>query len=120
MGPKALKQLRSFKDHPISRVYFELFKDFYPTYDVFQPNIEISVLNEDPVTKRAVFRFKNSVFLEDSEDYIYHIYLALGITEGVLSRQLETEVKCNVEKIYVSKNKGASYFDVSIQIKDKS
>ena len=119
-GPKVYKQLKSFRGHPISAIHLEVFKDFYPTYDIFQPNIEISILKADPERKKAIYRFKNSVFLEDSDDFIYHIYIACGITEGVLERELDTQVECNVEEIYVSKkNKKDSYFDLSIQIRDK-
>ncbi|MFX1408259.1 MAG: hypothetical protein ACFFBW_15015 [Promethearchaeota archaeon] len=117
-GPKVYKQLKSFKGHPISTIHLQVFKDFYPTYDIFQPNIEISVLNSNIKEKKATYRFKNSLFLENSEDYIYHIYIACGITEGVLERELKTPVECNVEKIYVSKKKEDSYFDLSIKIKD--
>ncbi|MFX0188537.1 MAG: helix-turn-helix domain-containing protein [Candidatus Hodarchaeota archaeon] len=119
-GPKVYKQLKSFKDHAITTIHLEVFKDFYPTYDIFQPDIEISILKADPERKKAIYRFKNSVFLEDSDDFIYHIYIACGITEGVLEKELKTMVECNVEEIHVAKNKEESYFDLSIQIKDKS
>ncbi|MFW9898765.1 MAG: helix-turn-helix domain-containing protein [Candidatus Thorarchaeota archaeon] len=119
-GPKVYKQLKSYKGHPISRIHLEVFKDFYPTYDIFQPDIEISILKADPERKKAIYRFKNSIFLEDSDNFIYHIYIASGLTEGVLERELNTRVECNVEEIHVSKkNKQDSYFDISIQIKDE-
>ena len=118
-GPKVYRQLKSFKGHPISTIHLEVFKDFYPTYDIFQPNIEISVLSSNVEEKKATYRFKNSIFLENSEDFIYHIYIACGITEGVLERELKRPVECNVEEIYVSKDKEESYFDLSIKIKDQ-
>lgn len=115
-GPNVYKQLKSLKDIPISRIHLESFKNFYPVYDIFQPNIEISIINSDIEGKSATFRFENSSFLDDSKDYVYHIYIICGITEGILSRALKSEVKCDVKEIYVAKGKGKSYFDITIKI----
>lgn len=116
-SPTVLKQLKTIRDHPISRLHLEVFKNFYPSYDIFQPNVEISILEIDSEGKNATYRFQNSIFLEDSEDYIYHIYIMSGITEGILSRALKTDVLCNIKKIHVSDDKEQSYFDISIKIK---
>lgn len=115
-GPNVYKQLKSLKDVPISRLHLESFKNFYPVYDIFQPNIEISTLNIDLEGKNATFRFKNSLFLEDNEDYTYHIYIMCGITEGILARELKSDVSCSVKEIHVGENKSESYFDILIQI----
>ncbi|MHA1670098.1 MAG: hypothetical protein ACTSV5_05905 [Promethearchaeota archaeon] len=115
-GPNVYKQLKSVKDVPISRIHLESFKNFYPVYDIFQPNIEISIINTDIKGKNATFRFKNSSFLSDSEDYSFHIYIMCGITEGILSNELKSEVSCNVKKIYVAEDKKNSYFDIIVQI----
>jgi len=114
--PIIYKQMKTIKDHPISRIHIESFKSFYPAYDIFQPNIDISIINLDLKGKTATFRFKNSIFLEDSKDYIYHIYIMCGITEGILSRELKTEVSCNVKEVYISEDKKDSYFDINIKI----
>jgi len=114
-GPNVYKQLKSLKDVPISRIHLESFKSFYPVYDIFQPNIEISIIDSDLKGKSATFRFNNSSFLEDSEDYTYHIYIICGITEGILSRALKSEVSCNIKEIYVAEDKKDSYFDINIK-----
>jgi hypothetical protein len=101
---------------PISRLHLESFKNFYPVYDIFQPNVEISIIDIDLKGKNATFRFKNSLFLEDNDDYIYHIYIMCGITEGILARELKSEVLCSIKEIHVGENKDESYFDIIIQI----
>jgi len=116
-GPSILKQLKSIKDSPISRIYLESFKSFYSAYDIFQPNIEISILTIDQEGKSATYRFKNSIFLENTDDFIYHIYIMCGISEGILNRALKTEVLCNIDQIYISDNKDESFFDINIKIK---
>jgi len=115
-GPNVYKQLKTLKDHPISRIHLESFKNFYPVYDIFQPNIEISILKIDQEEKSATYRFKNSLFLENSDDFIYHIYIMCGITEGILNMVLKTEVICNIEQVYISNEKENSFFDISIKM----
>ena len=116
-GPSIYKQLKSIKDHPIPRIHLESFKSYYSAYDIFQPNIDISILKIDQDGKTATYRFKNSVFLEDTDDYVYHIYIMCGISEGILTKVLKTEVSCDIEQISISENKEDSFFDVTITIK---
>lgn len=118
-SPNIYKQLKSLKGNPISRVHLELFKEFYAAYDIFQPETEISILNVDPKGQEAIYRFKNSVFLEDNDLYIYHIYLMTGITQSILERELGQDVSCKVENYHISDDKKDSYFDVSIIIGNK-
>ena len=76
-SPKVYNQLKYFKNHPISKytkIHLEIFKEFYPTYDIFQPDVDISILKIEPQGQKAIYRFRNSVFLEDNEDYLYHVY----------------------------------------------
>ncbi|MFX0024758.1 MAG: winged helix-turn-helix transcriptional regulator, partial [Candidatus Hermodarchaeota archaeon] len=77
-GPSILKQMRTLKDNPISRIHLESFKSFYPVYDPFSPDIKISIINIEPKGKSATFRFKNSPFLHDTQDFDYHIYIICG------------------------------------------
>ncbi|MFX0042728.1 MAG: hypothetical protein ACFE8L_07440 [Candidatus Hodarchaeota archaeon] len=116
-GPSIYKQLKSIKDHPISRIHLESFKSFYSAYDIFQPNVDISILKINAEGKSATYRFKNSVFLEDTDDFIYHIYIMCGISEGILNKVLKTEVLCEIEQISISDNKDESFFDITIKIK---
>ncbi|MFX1304990.1 MAG: hypothetical protein ACFFBV_07930 [Promethearchaeota archaeon] len=116
-GPSIIKQLKSIKDSPISRIYLESFKSFYSAYDIFQPNIEITILTIDQEGKIATYRFKNSIFLENTDDFIYHIYIMCGISEGILNRALKRDVLCNIDQIYISDNKKESFFDITIKIK---
>ncbi|MFX1489400.1 MAG: hypothetical protein ACFFBI_09645 [Promethearchaeota archaeon] len=115
-GPNLLKQLKGLKDYAISRIILESFKNFYSAYDIFQPEIEITILKIDQDGRSATYRFKNSIFLEDSDDFIYHIYIMSGISEAILERVLNKEVSCEIDQIYISDNKDKSFFDLSILI----
>ncbi len=116
-GPNVLKQLKSLSRPRLMKYHLEALRIFYSAYDIFQPDIEISVLETDMKNQKVIYRFKNSVFLENTEEFIYHIYISVGIIEGVLTRKLNIPVECNVIKINVGNNKENSYFDISIQIK---
>lgn len=115
-GPSVLKQMRSLKDNPISRVHLESFKSFYPVYDPFSPEIEISIIDIDPKGKSATFRFKNSPFLLDTKDFDYHIYIIAGITEGILERELKMDVLCEIKEVNPSKRKENAYFDIIVKL----
>ena len=115
-GTNIYKQLKGLKDIPISRVHLESFKNFYPVYDPFSPDIDISIINFDPKEKSATFRFKNSPFLGDSQDFDYHIYIICGITEGILERELKTKVECDIKEINPASDESDAYFDIIIKI----
>lgn len=118
-SPKIYKQLKYLKNHPISqlrKIHLEIFKEFYPTYDIFQPDVDISILKVDPKGNRAIYRFRDSVFVDDNEDYLYHIYFMCGLTEGILEKELKRNVKCMLENYHIGGNKKDSYFDISITI----
>jgi len=118
-SPKVYKSLKYLKKHPISqlsKIHLEVFKEFYPTYDIFQPDIDISILEIDPKGNKAVYRFKNSVFVEDNDNYIYHVYFMLGLTEGILERETGKDIECNLVNFHIAGEKEDSYFDISIVI----
>ncbi|MFX1497233.1 MAG: hypothetical protein ACFFBH_06885 [Promethearchaeota archaeon] len=115
-APNIYKQMKALKDNPISRVHLESFKNFYPVYDPFSPEIEISIINFDPEGKSATFRFKNSPFLSDTSEFDYHIYIICGITEGILERELKAKVVCKIKEIHPSINKEEAYFDIMINL----
>lgn len=114
--PNIYKQMKSLKDNPISRVHLESFKNFYPVYDPFSPDIDISIINFDLEEKSATFRFKNSPFLSDTNEFDYHIYIICGITEGILERELKTKALCEIKEIHPSINKKDAYFDIIIKL----
>ncbi|MHA1148883.1 MAG: winged helix-turn-helix domain-containing protein [Promethearchaeota archaeon] len=111
-----MNQLRELKHVKLNRLHLQAFQQFYTAYDIFQPDIVITIKELDEKNQYAVYRFHNSIFLEDSEDYIYHIYLMIGITEGILENALEREVNVKVKEIYIGSSKEDSYFDIEIQI----
>jgi len=118
-GPEVFEDLKKLKDKEFSNEHLDAFINFFPSYDIFQPDIEISMLELDTKNMRAIFRFKNSAFLEDSDDYIYHLYLTCGITEGILKNTYDPQIECEIEQIHVGKNKEDSYFDLSIKLVKK-
>jgi hypothetical protein len=115
-APNVYKQMKLLKDNPISRIHLESFKNFYPVYDPFSPEIDISIINFDAEGRTATFRFKNSPFLYDTNEFDYHIYIICGITEGILERELKTKVACKIKEIHPSINKNDAYFDVIITL----
>ena len=116
-GEDVFKKLKSLTEKPFSKQHLEALRDFYPSYDIFQPNVDISIVNIDPKDKKAIYRFKNSLFLDDMENHIYHIYLIAGITQGIFTNAYGIPIECKIEKINITNKLENSYFDLSLQIK---
>lgn len=113
---KSKKQLEGIRGNPIIKLYFEAFRKFYPSFDLMQPNIKISEPIIQNSGKKAVYRFTNSEFIRDSEDFIYHFYIIAGIIEQQFSCLFNRNINCNVEKINISHEKEESYVDISITV----
>ncbi len=116
-GQTILKGLRGLRGNPILKLYFKVFSEFYPSYDILQPSIEISEPRFNKTGTKAYYRFTNSEFVENSDDFIYHFYIVTGIIEALWERELEKQVACNVENVYVSDKVGESFVELSIEVK---
>lgn len=110
-----IKKLEDFKTSPLKQLHFEVFKDVFPSYYIFEP-IHISDPKIDNSGKKGIFRFKDSEFLNNS-DSLYHFYLISGMIETKMSNDLGVPIKCNIDKIHISDKKEDSYVDISIEFK---
>ncbi|MFX1338853.1 MAG: winged helix-turn-helix transcriptional regulator [Promethearchaeota archaeon] len=116
-GPTIKRQMKVIKGSPIIKLYFEIFKNFYTSYDLLQPTIEISDPEIDETGMKAKYRFTKSEFLEDTDEFIYHFHMAVGIMEAIFSREIGRTVECNIEDIHISDKKEDSYIEISVDIK---
>ena len=116
-APTITRQMKVVKGSPILKLYFELFKSFYSSYDLLQPAIEISDPDIDESGMKAKYRFSKSEFLEDTDDFIYHFHMAVGIMEAILTREIGRPVECFIEDIHITDNKEDSYVEISVNIK---
>ena len=117
-NPNFSEQLTSMQTSFDIKTHLDVFKNMYPSFDLFQESVEISEIFRDENNKKAVYRFKNSEMLKDSDESIYHFYIACGILEAIFPKELNREVICNVEKIHLSKKEeGDSYVDLSLEFK---
>ena len=113
--PRTLKQLKKLNSQKISQVHVDIFKNLYTSFDVLQPDVKLSVIEEDYENQQVLVRFTNSVFLDGSDDLIYHAYVVSGIGEAIMSLILKRNVEVNIRKIHVDREKKFSYFDMEIK-----
>ncbi len=106
---------RFTNDIPI-KTFLEIFREFYPYFDVFQSFLEISIREINQRGNKATYRFTHSDFLEDTDDFIYHFYLISGIIETTFSRELKKNVFCDVVKVNISDIKANSFLEISLEI----
>ena len=116
-GPTVSKSLRGLRGNPILKLYFKVFSEFYRTYDILQPSVEISEPRFDKTGTKAYYRFTNSEFVKNSDDFIYHFYIVTGIIEALWERELEKPITCKVENVHVSEKVGDSFVELSIEVK---
>jgi len=108
---KEIEKLRVITD---TKAYLKLFKEFYNSFDFFQDDIDISIVELHQ--NKVIYRIKNSEYLDNSDAFIYFFYVMCGITEGIYLRNLNIKIVCNVEKFHVSSNKEENFIDISLEI----
>lgn len=113
-GPTFAKELEKVRGSPDIEMHLRRFKKLYITFDFLQEDLEIEILKLDG--NRAVYRFRNSEFLSNSEEYLYYFHMICGIIERYLSNEVPGQVNSNVEAVHIDKLKENSYIDISIEI----
>jgi len=114
-GPTFAKELEKVRGSPDIEMHLKRFKKLYPTFDFLQEDLDIQIIELEK--NNAIYRFRNSEFLHNSNDYIYYYYMICGIIEGFLSKEIPGQVICNIESIQLDEIKENSYIDISIEIK---
>ncbi len=114
LGDAYTKEFEKIKANSNTKTYLELFKEFYNSFDFFQDDLDISLVELNP--NRVIYRVRNSEFLENSDDFIYYFYIVCGITEGIYLRGLDVNIKCSIENIQIANNKQESFVDISLEI----
>ncbi|MFX0135250.1 MAG: winged helix-turn-helix domain-containing protein [Candidatus Hodarchaeota archaeon] len=110
------KRLEDFKNNPIKELHFEVFKDIFPAYYIFE-SIDVSDPKISKTKNKAVFRLTNSEFLTNFDDSLYHFNVISGIIESKMSTDLGVPITCNIETIHISDKKEESHVDLSIEFK---
>jgi len=114
LGDAYTKAFEKIKKNSNSETYLELFREFYNSFDFFQDDLDISLMELS--SHKVRYRIKNSDFLDNSEDFLYYFYIVCGITEGIYLQGLDINISCNVEDINILKNKKESYIDISLEL----
>jgi DNA-binding transcriptional regulator YhcF (GntR family) len=112
IGLAYTKEFEKVRDSDDYVVILKLFKEFYNSYDFFQEDLDIQIVELHQ--NKVIYRLQNSEYL--NQNYIYFFYIACGITEGIYLQNLNLEVNCNVKNINLAKNSAESYIDISLEI----
>jgi hypothetical protein len=116
LGPMISKELKGFKVNRLIKIYYEVFGRFYPTYEVAQPSIDISVQKIDKNNTRTILKFSNSEYLQTNDDFILHAYIIAGLIEELWKKEAGRIIKCNVGNVYISDKKEESYYELYLDI----
>ncbi|TXT60329.1 MAG: hypothetical protein BAJALOKI1v1_1280007 [Promethearchaeota archaeon] len=108
------EEFKKVKNGSDTREKLKLFQLFYNSFDFFQDDIEIKIIELSK--NKIIYRLFDSEFFDQSKQYEYFFYILCGITEGIYQQNLNLAVEVNVEKYVFSKKKGESYIDISLKI----
>ena len=115
-GKSLMKEFAALKKVSDPKPHLEFFNKLYPSFNFLQDTMEITEMRFEKNNRKAIYRFKNSEFLETHDDYIFYFYLVAGIAEAYLSEELSRNVVCEIIEINVKDKKENSYVDMSIEI----
>ena len=116
LKPFSSEKLKSVRYNRILKLYYDVFGKFFPSLNIINPIIELSVKKKRGKKDKLLLKFTDSEFLEDSNDFIYHFYISAGIIEAIWKREVNKNVKCNIEKIFISEKRENSFIELSIEI----
>jgi len=114
LGPMVSKELRGFKVSRLVKVYYTVFGQFYPSYDITQPTIEISIEKMENNKQKTILKFNNSEFIGPSGEFSYHAYIMAGLIETLWKKEVGKKIYCNVESIHPSDKREDSFYVLSI------
>jgi len=115
VGVSYIKEIEQFKAESDPKMLLKIFQEFYNPFDFIQEGVDISIIQLND--KLAIYRFKNSEFLETTDKSIYYFYLMCGIAEGLYLDYFNKVVECDVVNFNISNKKEESFVDISITIK---
>jgi len=114
IGEKYSEEFKRAKktQDPIPKL--KLFQHFYNSFDLFQDDLDISLIKLDK--KEVIYRLKNSEFLDLEGKYITFFYIAFGITEAIYKENLKLDIKCDLIDYHFSKKDKNGYLDISLKL----
>lgn len=104
--PKEIKQSKKGSYKGLFQYYAEIYDSMDYIIEDFA-GIEVTI-NENG--NKAIYTFKNVELLEADKNFIVHFYIVSGMIQKTLSKLLNKEVFCKVEKVY------SNNVDLSIEI----
>lgn len=99
-----------------SKVLLKYIAELYPYLDVLQDKSDVPEVKINEEGNKAIYRFKNSRFLDDPDIFALHINLVTGILENVLTKRLKKEAICKIDKEYITDKSEDSFIEISIEI----
>ena len=116
IGPMISKELKGIKVNRLIKIYYEVFGNFYPSYDVPHPLIDVSLKKMDNNKTKTILKFTHSEFLRDTDDFMYHAYIVAGLIEELWKKEVGIIIQCNVESVHMSDKIEDSYYELSIEV----
>ena len=112
-----LKGLDFSQKKPSLKTLTDTFENIVPYKEIFQDPIELIGINVDKENSEINLEYTNSSFLEDTDDFIYHIYINFGYLQALYEKLLKKSLNFTVEDISIANDKESSLIKISISEK---
>ena len=116
LGAVVSKELKGPKVNRFIKIYNDVFGKFYPSSEVTNPLINISLKKLDNNKTKTILKFTHSEFLQDTDDFIYHAYIVAGLIEELWKKEVGRIIQCNVESVNILDKIEDSYYELSIEV----
>ena len=95
------------------------FENIHPYQEILQDPIKLIGIEVNKQGNKFNLRYCNSIFLDNTDDFIYHVYLMCGYIESIASKHTQKTIRCTVENIYITDNMEDSYVDILFEVENK-
>jgi hypothetical protein len=118
IGPigNIIKEVNTQKSASMKTV-IEIFENIVPYQEFFQDDMKLTAINIDREKRQIFLKYSNSVFLANTDELIYHVYVLCGYLEAFYEDLLGRKYIFNIKNIQTSPNIEDSYVEILIDIK---
>ncbi|MFX0139440.1 MAG: hypothetical protein ACFFDN_37715 [Candidatus Hodarchaeota archaeon] len=116
---KVSKNLTGVEGNYIIKLFQEKFGKLIRSFDGAEPSIGISFIKKGENRNLLVIQFKDSEYIQNSKDFIYHFYILAGFIEAFCKNLTNNDVICNIESINLSDEKEHSIVELLVELNPK-
>ena len=114
-----MKDLKSQEVNHFIKQFQVVFGKLIRSFDEAEPSIGISFIKKGENRNLLVITFKDSEYLQNSKDFIYHFYILAGFIEAFWKKLANEDVICKIESVNLSDEEEHSVIELLVELNPK-